>query len=72
MASVTVVVPSPFALPLMVERFREELSTEKLADRLQRILAQAQATLDGDAAQQSVTPGALRALRRGGARRQSA
>ena len=32
-------VPSPFALPLMVERFREQLSTEKLADRLARILA---------------------------------
>jgi ATP-dependent Lhr-like helicase len=39
-------VPSPFALPLMVERFREELSTEKLADRLQRLLAQAQDVLD--------------------------
>ncbi len=39
-------VPSPFALPLMVERFREELSTEKLADRLARILAQANAALD--------------------------
>jgi ATP-dependent helicase Lhr and Lhr-like helicase len=38
--------PSPFALPLMVERFREELSTEKLADRLQRILADAAAVLD--------------------------
>ncbi len=31
---VTLRVPSPFALPLMVERFREKLSTEKLADRL--------------------------------------
>jgi ATP-dependent Lhr-like helicase len=30
----------------MVERFREELSTEKLADRLQRILAEAQGVLD--------------------------
>ena len=38
-------VPSPFALPLMVERFREELSTEKLADRLARILAEAEAVL---------------------------
>ena len=37
--------PSPFALPLMVERFREELSTEKLADRLARILADAEAVL---------------------------
>ncbi len=39
-------VPSPFALPLMVERFREGLSTEKLADRLARILAEAAAVLD--------------------------
>jgi ATP-dependent helicase Lhr and Lhr-like helicase len=47
---VTLPTPSPFALPLMVERFREELSTEKLADRLQRILANAQAVLDGTGA----------------------
>jgi len=39
-------VPSPFALPLMVERFREEFSTEKLADRLARILASAAKVLD--------------------------
>ena len=31
-------VPSPFALPLMVERFREKLSTEKLKDRIDRLL----------------------------------
>ena len=31
-------VPSPFALPLLVERFREKLSTEKLQDRLERML----------------------------------
>jgi ATP-dependent Lhr-like helicase len=37
---VTLAVPSPFSLPLMVERFRERLSTEKLNDRLARILAQ--------------------------------
>jgi ATP-dependent Lhr-like helicase len=43
---VDLAVPSPFALPLMVERFREELSTEKLADRLQRILSDAQVVLD--------------------------
>lgn len=30
--------PSPFSLPLMVERFREKLTTEQLADRLDRIL----------------------------------
>ena len=39
-------VPSPFALALMVERFREELSTEKLKDRLDRILAEAERALD--------------------------
>jgi ATP-dependent Lhr-like helicase len=38
--------PSPFSLPLMVERFREQLSTEKLADRLARIVRDAQAVLD--------------------------
>jgi len=38
--------PSPFALALMVERFREELSTEKLADRLARILQEANAAID--------------------------
>ena len=30
--------PTPFALPLMVERFRERLSTETLADRLARMV----------------------------------
>ena len=44
-AFVELEVPSPFALPLMVERFREALSTEKLADRLARILAEADAEL---------------------------
>jgi ATP-dependent helicase Lhr and Lhr-like helicase len=49
-------VPSPFALPLMVERFREELSTEKLADRLQRILAEAQDVLDRTAEAPTAAP----------------
>ncbi len=31
-------VPSPFAFALMVERFREKLTTEKLKDRLDRLL----------------------------------
>jgi ATP-dependent Lhr-like helicase len=31
--------PSPMSLPLMVERFREKLSTEQLSTRLDRILA---------------------------------
>jgi ATP-dependent Lhr-like helicase len=42
--------PSPFALPLMVERLREQLSTEKLKDRLARILAEADAGGVADAA----------------------
>jgi ATP-dependent helicase Lhr and Lhr-like helicase len=36
---------SPFALPLMVDRLREQLSTEKLKDKLTRLLAQAEAEL---------------------------
>ncbi|MGA0609961.1 ligase-associated DNA damage response DEXH box helicase [Caldimonas sp. KR1-144] len=38
--------PSPLALPLMVERFREAMSTEKLADRLDRLLAEMNAAAD--------------------------
>jgi ATP-dependent helicase Lhr and Lhr-like helicase len=38
--------PSPFCLPLMVERFREKLSTEKLADRLARIIKDAEKVAD--------------------------
>ena len=34
--------PSPLCLPLMVERLREKLSSEKLADRLDRILREAE------------------------------
>jgi ATP-dependent Lhr-like helicase len=32
--------PTPFAFPLMVERFREQLSNETLADRIARIVQQ--------------------------------
>ena len=45
--------PTPFALPLMVERFRERLSTETLADRLARMVQAlekaATATMTADA-----------------------
>ncbi|MGM9490102.1 ligase-associated DNA damage response DEXH box helicase [Ideonella sp. YS5] len=37
--------PSPFSLPLMVERLRERLSNEKLKDRLERLLADAERRL---------------------------
>ena len=32
--------PTPFALPLMVERLREKLSSETMADRIARMVAQ--------------------------------
>ena len=31
--------PTPFAFPLLVERLRESLSSEKLADRIARMVA---------------------------------
>lgn len=43
--TVELAAPSPFSLPLMVERFREQLSTEKLTDRLARLLADAEKAL---------------------------
>jgi ATP-dependent helicase Lhr and Lhr-like helicase len=42
--------PSPFALALMVERFREQLTTERLADRLARILKDADIEIDNTSA----------------------
>lgn len=44
--AVTLPAPSPFALPLMVERFREKLTTEKLKDRLARIIREAEKAAD--------------------------
>jgi ATP-dependent Lhr-like helicase len=46
--------PTPFAFPLMVELFREQLSNERLADRIARMVAQLEqaaggATQAGDA-----------------------
>ncbi|MFO1339362.1 MAG: DNA ligase-associated DEXH box helicase, partial [Burkholderiaceae bacterium] len=38
--------PSPFALPLVVERLRERLTNEKLADRLARMIADAEQRLE--------------------------
>jgi ATP-dependent helicase Lhr and Lhr-like helicase len=34
---------TPFSFALMVERFREQVTTEKLADRVQRMLAELEA-----------------------------
>jgi ATP-dependent Lhr-like helicase len=46
---VELAVPSPFALPLMVDRFREKLTTEKLQDRLERMLKEMAREADRDA-----------------------
>ena len=51
-------VPSPFALPLMVERFREKLTTEKLRDRIDRLIK------DMDRAADEVAAGILPQRRR--------
>jgi ATP-dependent Lhr-like helicase len=48
--------PSPFALPLMVERLREQLSTEKLKDRLDRLLAEGEAALAAGESGPAVRP----------------
>lgn len=44
--AVALKVPSPFSLPLMVERLREQLTTEKLRDRLERLVQQAEKEAD--------------------------
>ena len=53
--------PSPLGLPLMVERFREKLTTEKLNQRLERMLKDMNAALDRPPA-----PPRRRAPHRGG------
>ncbi len=63
-AAVQLRAPSPFALALMVERFREQLSTETLATRLARIVADAEAAMaSGPPGSQVTLPGS-RAPRR--------
>jgi ATP-dependent Lhr-like helicase len=39
--------PTPFAFPLMVERFREKLSNESVADRIARMVAQLEKAAGG-------------------------
>ncbi|MBL0730066.1 ligase-associated DNA damage response DEXH box helicase [Piscinibacter sp. HJYY11] len=39
--------PTPFAFPLMVERFREQLSNESVADRISRMVAQLEKAAGG-------------------------
>ncbi|HZH08490.1 MAG TPA: ligase-associated DNA damage response DEXH box helicase, partial [Lautropia sp.] len=39
--------PSPFGFPLLIERLREKLSTEKLKDRIERMLKDLELAADG-------------------------
>ncbi|GKT22297.1 ligase-associated DNA damage response DEXH box helicase [Acidovorax sp. SUPP3334] len=48
--------PSPFAFPLMVERFREKLTNEHLADRIARMLAQLDSAADARGAAAAAVP----------------
>ena len=41
--------PSPFGFPLMIERFREKLTNENLADRIARMLQQLETAADAPA-----------------------
>ena len=43
--------PSPFAFPLLIERLREKLSTEKLRDRIERMLKDAERAADAASAE---------------------
>jgi ATP-dependent helicase Lhr and Lhr-like helicase len=45
LAMVDIQKPTPFAFPLMVERLREKLSTEKLSDRIARMIAEVEASI---------------------------
>ena len=40
--------PTPFAFPLMVERFREKLSNEDVADRIARMVQQLELAAGGE------------------------
>jgi ATP-dependent Lhr-like helicase len=48
--------PSPMSLPLMVERFREKLSTEQLSQRLDRILRDMESDEAGKKATKAAAP----------------
>ena len=57
--------PTPFAFPLMVERFREQLSNENVADRIARMVAQLDQAADNPAvgrALEAASPKAVSAL----------
>ena len=47
---------TPFAFPLMVERFREKLTNESLADRIARMVQQLERSAGGAVAAAAGTP----------------
>ncbi|HEY8975504.1 MAG TPA: ligase-associated DNA damage response DEXH box helicase [Burkholderiaceae bacterium] len=49
LAAVTLARPSPLAFPLMVERFREKLTNESLAERIARMVSDLEGRAGGDA-----------------------
>ncbi|MFL6629114.1 MAG: ligase-associated DNA damage response DEXH box helicase [Vitreoscilla sp.] len=49
LAAVTLARPSPLAFPLLVERFREKLTNESLADRIARMVADLEGRAGGEA-----------------------
>ena len=44
--------PTPFAFPIMVSRFREKLTSEKLADRVRRMQLEFDAAVPAEAEEQ--------------------
>ena len=46
----TLTQPTPFAFPLMVERLREQLSTESMAERIARMVAHLERAADAPVA----------------------
>ncbi len=55
--------PTPFAFPLMVERIREKLSTERVADRVARMLAALESEARGESQPKRSAPAAPRPTR---------
>ena len=53
LAAVRLARPSPLAFPLLVERFREKLSNESLADRIARLVADLEGRAGGSAGEEA-------------------
>jgi ATP-dependent Lhr-like helicase len=56
--------PTPLAFPLLVDRAREQLTSEKLADRIKRMITPLEKAADGSSAQ--FRRGGHRGFRSGG------